>query len=63
VSCVVPVALIFVKLPVPEFNVAMLPVVAKRVVKYEVTNEAMFPRIFATVVDPSVVEPAVRFVA
>lgn len=66
-SCVVPVALIFVKLPVPELRVAIFPVVilaeiAVRVFINAVANDKIFPRIFVTVVEASVVEPALKFV-
>ena len=43
-------------------RVAMVALVAIRLVKYPVTKDAMFPRILVTVVDPSVADPAERLV-
>ena len=60
-----PVANTFVALILPEFRVAIFPieifaVIAVRVFMNAVAKDKMFPRIFVTVVDASVVEPAVR---
>ena len=43
-------------------RVAMVALVAIRLVKYPVTKDAMFPRILVTVVEARVVDPAVRLV-
>jgi hypothetical protein len=45
---------------VPEFNVAMFPVTAVRVLITAVTKAKIFPVRFVTVVEPRVDEPVVN---
>ena len=52
----VPVALMFVKLPVPEFRVPIFPVLAVRELIIAVAKAKMFPVTFVTVVEAKVEE-------
>lgn len=61
----VPVAFIFVKLPVPVFSTLIFPVEALRVVSesefaMRLANAAVLPVMFVTVVLPRVDEPVVK---
>lgn len=59
----VPVAVRFVKFPVPELRVFIFPVEADNVCIIAVAKDKIFPRIFVTVVEASVEDPdTIRFV-